>query len=92
MYAGEVVESAPTAELFTNPKHPYTKGLLRCVPVPGRIRRDEPLGSIPGVVPRPDQMPDGCRFHPRCSHASNGLCDTEPPELALLDGTRASRG
>ena len=52
MYAGEVVESAPTAELFANPKHPYTQGLLRCVPVPGKIRRDEPLGSIPGTVPR----------------------------------------
>ena len=51
MYAGEVVESAPTAELFANPKHPYTQGLLRCVPVPGKIRRDEPLGSIPGTVP-----------------------------------------
>jgi peptide/nickel transport system ATP-binding protein len=52
MYAGEVVESAPTAELFANPKHPYTQGLLRCVPAPGKIRRDEPLGSIPGTVPR----------------------------------------
>ncbi len=52
MYAGEVVESAPTAELFANPKHPYTRGLLRCVPVPGKIKRDEPLGSIPGTVPR----------------------------------------
>jgi ABC-type dipeptide/oligopeptide/nickel transport system ATPase component len=47
MYAGEVVESAPTAELFANPRHPYTQGLLRCVPVPGKIRRDQPLGSIP---------------------------------------------
>ncbi len=52
MYAGEVVESAATAELFANPKHPYTQGLLRCVPVPGKTRRDEPLGSIPGTVPR----------------------------------------
>src|SRR6201987_3681488 len=46
MYAGEVVESAATAELFANPRHPYTKGLLRCVPVPGKIKPDEPLGSI----------------------------------------------
>ena len=51
MYAGEVVESAPTPELFANPRHPYTQGLLRCVPVPGKIRRDQPLGSIPGTVP-----------------------------------------
>ncbi|MBS0550882.1 MAG: ABC transporter ATP-binding protein, partial [Proteobacteria bacterium] len=47
MYAGEVVESSATAELFANPKHPYTQGLLRCVPVPGKIQRDQPLGSIP---------------------------------------------
>src|SRR6202158_6186548 len=52
MYAGEVVESAATAELFAHPKHPYTQGLLRCVPVPGKTWRDEPLGSIPGTVPR----------------------------------------
>jgi len=51
MYAGEVVESAATAELFANPKHPYTKGLLRCVPVPGLTRRDEPLGSIHAAGP-----------------------------------------
>ena len=51
MYAGEVVERAPTAELFRAPQHPYTRGLLSCVPVPGRVQRDKPLGSIPGVVP-----------------------------------------
>jgi len=51
MYAGEVVERATTAELFRTPQHPYTRGLLSCVPVPGRVRRDRPLGSIPGTVP-----------------------------------------
>ena len=51
MYAGEVVERATTAELFRAPQHPYTRGLLSCVPVPGRVQRDKPLGSIPGVVP-----------------------------------------
>src|SRR6266853_3849471 len=51
MYAGEVVERAATAELFRAPQHPYTRGLLSCVPVPGKVRRDRPLGSIPGTVP-----------------------------------------
>ncbi len=62
MYAGEVAESAPTAELFANPRHPYTQGLLRCVPVPGKVKRDEPLGSIPGVVPRIPPGFTGCGF------------------------------
>jgi peptide/nickel transport system ATP-binding protein len=69
MYAGEVVESAPTAELFANPKHPYTQGLLRCVPVPGKIRREEPLGSIPGTVPRIAPGFEGCAFRERCDFA-----------------------
>jgi peptide/nickel transport system ATP-binding protein len=69
MYAGEVVESAPTAELFADPRHPYTQGLLRCVPVPGRIKRDEPLGSIPGVVPRIGPDFTGCPFRDRCGFA-----------------------
>ena len=50
MYAGEVVERASTAELFARPRHPYTQGLLRCVPVPGKVRRDQPLGAIPGTA------------------------------------------
>ena len=66
MYAGEVVESAPTAELFAAPQHPYTRGLLTCVPVPGKIRREEPLGSIPGMVPRIPPGFGGCAFRDRC--------------------------
>ena len=52
MYAGEVVETAPVEALFAAPTHPYTRGLLACIPVPGGRSRDTPLGSIPGVVPR----------------------------------------
>jgi peptide/nickel transport system ATP-binding protein len=69
MYAGEVVESAPVAELFATPTHPYTRGLLACVPVPGKMRRDEPLGSIGGTVPRVGAEFQGCAFRERCSEA-----------------------
>jgi peptide/nickel transport system ATP-binding protein len=78
MYAGEVVESATTAQLFANPKHPYTQGLLRCVPVPGKIRRDEPLGSIPGTVPRIAPGFEGCAFRERCDFADASCLHTIP--------------
>jgi peptide/nickel transport system ATP-binding protein len=69
MYAGEVVESAPVEALFAAPTHPYTRGLLACIPVPGDLRRDAPLGSIPGVVPRIAPGFAGCAFRDRCTHA-----------------------
>ena len=78
MYAGKVVENATTAELFASPRHPYTQGLLRCVPVPGKIRRDEPLGSIPGTVPRVGPDFEGCAFRERCSFA-DPTCEHEIP-------------
>ena len=81
MYAGEVVESASAEALFAAPTHPYTRGLLRCIPVPGTVRRDAPLGSIPGVVPRiaPDFV--GCAFRDRCAHAI-AECAREVPRLS----------
>jgi oligopeptide/dipeptide ABC transporter ATP-binding protein len=82
MYAGEVVESAPTAELFANPKHPYTQGLLRCVPVPGKTRHDEPLGSIPGTVPRIGPGFAGCAFRERCGFADETCAHTIPRHAA----------
>jgi peptide/nickel transport system ATP-binding protein len=82
MYAGEVVESAPTAELFANPRHPYTQGLLRCVPVPGKIRRDEPLGSIPGTVPRVGPDFEGCAFRDRCDFADDTCRHAVPRHFA----------
>jgi peptide/nickel transport system ATP-binding protein len=69
MYAGRVVESGPAAELFGQPTHPYTHGLLACVPVPGKIARGEPLGSIPGTVPKIGPGYSGCAFRERCSQA-----------------------
>jgi peptide/nickel transport system ATP-binding protein len=67
MYAGEVVESSPVEQLFTRPMHPYTRGLLSCVPVPGKVRRDQPLGSIPGMVPHVTHGFEGCAFRQRCA-------------------------
>ncbi len=69
MYAGRVVESGPAAELFAQPTHPYTHGLLACVPVPGKIARGAALGSIPGTVPKIGPGFQGCAFRERCDHA-----------------------
>jgi peptide/nickel transport system ATP-binding protein len=82
MYAGEVVESAATAQLFADPKHPYTQGLLRCVPVPGKQRQDEPLGSIPGTVPRIGPGFEGCAFRERCSFADASCARAVPRRTA----------
>ena len=78
MYAGEVVESAPVAALFAAPSHPYTRGLLASVPVPGKVRRDQALGSIPGTVPRIPPGFRGCGFRDRCPHAVPA-CAAEVP-------------
>jgi peptide/nickel transport system ATP-binding protein len=69
MYAGEVVESGTADAIFAAPTHPYTRGLLECVPVPGRVQRNAPLGSIPGFVPRIREGFSGCGFRERCSLA-----------------------
>jgi peptide/nickel transport system ATP-binding protein len=82
MYAGEVVEHAPAAELFRAPRHPYTLGLLACVPIPGKVRREEPLGSIPGVVPTIEPGFKGCGFRSRCSHADASCAGTIPRRSA----------
>ncbi|MFM8990557.1 MAG: ABC transporter ATP-binding protein, partial [Alphaproteobacteria bacterium] len=66
MYAGEVVETATATDLFARPTHPYTRGLLACVPVPGKVARGAPLGSIAGVVPRLGPDFRGCGFRERC--------------------------
>ncbi|MBI1778989.1 MAG: ABC transporter ATP-binding protein [Proteobacteria bacterium] len=69
MYAGEIVESGSVAAVFANPTHPYTRGLMECVPAPGKRHREERLGSIPGVVPRIPPGFLGCGFRDRCSEA-----------------------
>ena len=66
MYAGQIVEEGPVAGLFAAPRHPYTQGLLGCIPVPGRTAPGQPLGTIPGVVPSLVGELRGCAFIDRC--------------------------
>ncbi len=79
MYAGQVVETATTAELFARPRHPYTEGLLAAVPRVDTPR--ERLRAIPGAVPAATDWPAGCRFHPRCPYAWDKCRTAEPPLL-----------
>ena len=84
MYAGEIVEQADVRTLFADPKHPYTQGLIGAVPVPGEIL-DE-LATIPGSVPNLIELPEGCRFEPRClarEEHGNVLAGRAHPELRL---------
>lgn len=69
MYCGLVVETGNAAELFENPLHPYTQGLLNSIPIPGRTKSGEHLGSIPGMVPTPIGEQRGCVFRNRCAFA-----------------------
>jgi peptide/nickel transport system ATP-binding protein len=85
MYAGEIVEEGPTAALFANPRHPYTQGLIDCIPVPGRTVPGGRLGVIPGVVPSLVGDIRGCSFRDRCSQARD-LCAAAPPVRAAADG------
>jgi len=83
MYAGQVVEVGPTRQIFANPKHPYTVGLMRSFPsITGPL---EPLAGIPGSPPDLSRPPAGCRFHPRCPHVM-ARCKTEPPEFYAREG------
>jgi oligopeptide transport system ATP-binding protein len=79
MYLGRIVEVAPTEELFTNPRHPYTKGLLQAIPrlTPGRGSQ---AVALQGDPPSPLRVPTGCRFHPRCPYAAP-ICTEQDPRL-----------
>ena len=83
MYAGEMVERAPVTEIFANPRHPYTQGLIRCVPKLGADKSSSVLYPIRGRVPAPDKRPSGCGFNPRCDYTED-RCRTEKPKLRPL--------
>jgi peptide/nickel transport system ATP-binding protein len=80
MYAGEMVERATVADIFKRPQHPYTQGLIRCVPKLGADKMDSVLYPIRGRVPPPNNRPVGCVFGPRCDYFQD-RCREERPEL-----------
>lgn len=83
MYAGNTVEYAKTTNIFENPHHPYTRGLLKAVP---KIGRTDELQSIRGIVPDLVNPPSGCRFHPRCKHAMDICRKDFPPLVEIKSG------
>lgn len=84
MYAGLIVEQADTTELFSNPQHPYTRGLMASIPKPGEERKSR-LRTISGSVPKLYDLPAGCRFAPRCEIKTE-LCKTEPQLIEIKHG------
>jgi peptide/nickel transport system ATP-binding protein len=89
MYAGRIAERASVIDLFATPLHPYTRGLLRSSVLPTSETRGSRLAAIPGSMPRLDEMPSGCRFHPRCSLA-NDHCREHAPVLQNLGNRQVS--
>lgn len=83
MYLGKIVELAPTLELFSNPKHPYTEALMSAVPVADPDFQTKRI-TLKGDVPSPINPPPGCTFHPRCSYAKN-ICKTLVPDYRDMD-------
>lgn len=84
MYAGKIVEQTDTRELFANPLHPYTRGLMSSIPKPGEVRRTR-LNTIPGTVPRLNDLPPGCSFSPRCTMKTD-QCGVEPELIEKKSG------
>jgi oligopeptide/dipeptide ABC transporter ATP-binding protein len=87
MYAGDIVEEAEVHDIFKKPLHPYTIGLLASIPkLEGN--KEEELPVIEGVVPSPAEMPEGCRFGPRCAHCMEKCVAQRPPMVELENGHR----
>ena len=86
MYAGRVVEYGSADAIYESPKHPYTAGLMDCIPKLSDAD-DKRLSVIEGMVPSFDQMPKGCAFCPRCTEAKK-ICAEKVPELVEVDGQK----
>lgn len=89
MYAGELLEEGPIREVFKDARHPYTRGLLGCVPQVNASKREIVLSAIRGHIPRPDELPDGCIFAPRCS-ITEEKCRLERPSLLAVEPEHTS--
>ncbi|MEO0819837.1 MAG: ABC transporter ATP-binding protein [Pseudomonadota bacterium] len=89
MYLGTIVERGPTREVIRNPQHPYTIGLLEAIPSLDTLTAR--LSPVPGDIPSPHARPRGCPFHPRCSKAIAGVCDTRAPVETRAEEGRAVR-
>lgn len=89
MYLGEIVEIGTTNEVFDNPQHPYTEGLLRALPRPQPGRRHREI-ALKGDIPSPLNLPTGCRFHPRCPIAQD-ICRVQAPPVNQISATHEVR-
>ena len=88
IYGGKDVETAPVPEIIGNPKHPYTAGLIECLP--DISKTTDRLASIPGAAPNPIELPQGCSFHPRCPKAMEICSQQEPPQITISEGHKVS--
>ena len=85
MYGGSVVEAANVVDLFQNPRHPYTRGLLKSIPRLDHPRKQH-LATIEGTVPAPGSLPPGCRFQNRCDYFREACAKSEPPLVSAGPG------
>ena len=86
MYAGKTVEAGPSINVFDTPMHPYTQGLLRCIPIPGQTKKGARLGSVPGIVPNLVGDLQGCMFRNRCPHATTECATLSETPTTLAEG------
>jgi oligopeptide/dipeptide ABC transporter ATP-binding protein len=88
MYASEIAEDSNVYDLFSDPLHPYTRGLLSCIP--SGNKKDSSLVAIPGSLPDLSYPPEGCRFAPRCRHVMNICYNTKPRLLNSKENHKVS--
>jgi oligopeptide/dipeptide ABC transporter ATP-binding protein len=86
MYAGKIMEGADVETLFSEPKHPYTIGLMNSIPILGIGKKEKRLSTIPGMVPSLFKLPQGCLFHERCPGAYAECSQLDPPMIDFGDG------
>ena len=88
MYSGEAVETGEINEVFRNMRHPYTQGLLRSIPLPGKNKYEAPLQAISGQLPLPHERPQGCNFGPRCPYFEKELCSVNEVQMQVINSKK----